>query len=112
MSWDGYIDSIVGHGQGNCDRACIIGLNDGAPWTSATHGSALVLQGGEGATISAAFTSGDFSSFQANGVNVAGVKYQFLRETEGTIVLAKKKDQGSVTLQKTQTAVLIGHTRE
>lgn len=46
MSWDSYIDNLVaqskdGSGTEHCDKACIIGLDGGAPWTSAGHGKAL-----------------------------------------------------------------------
>ena len=46
MSWDSYIDNLVaqtkdGNGTAHCDRACIIGLDGGAPWTTAGHVNAL-----------------------------------------------------------------------
>ena len=41
MSWDGYIDNLVGQskdasGSAHCDKAAIIGL-DGSKWTSDGH---------------------------------------------------------------------------
>ena len=63
------------------------------------------------ALIERAIANGDNSSFQANGIVIGGVKYQFLREDEG-VVLGKKKENGAVTLQKTNTAIIIGHTKE
>ena len=46
MSWDAYIDNLIAQSKGadgsaNVDRACIIGLQGGAPWTSAGHANAL-----------------------------------------------------------------------
>ena len=46
MSWDSYIDNLVAQtkdasGNAHCDKACIIGLDGGAPWTSAGHACAL-----------------------------------------------------------------------
>lgn len=46
MSWDSYIDNLVAQskdasGTAHCDRACIIGLDGGAPWTTADHPNAL-----------------------------------------------------------------------
>ena len=38
MSWDSYIDNLLGHAAGNADKACIIGL-DGSKWTTDGHGS-------------------------------------------------------------------------
>ena len=39
----------------------------------------------------------------ASGVHVAGVKYQFLREEDKKLVLAKKKDHGALTMQSSKT---------
>jgi len=46
MSWDSYIDNLVaqskdGGGQTHVDKACIIGIDGGAQWTSNDHPSAL-----------------------------------------------------------------------
>lgn len=46
MSWDSYIDNLIAQtkdagGTAHCDRACIIGLDGGAAWTTAGHPSAL-----------------------------------------------------------------------
>lgn len=117
MSWDSYIDNLLGHskdstGHGHVDKACIIGLDGGAPWTTSACPNALVLQGQEGPNIARCLKSKDFSALQAGGVFVSGVKYQFLREEDKKIVLAKKKDQGAITLQSSKTAVVIGHCPE
>jgi len=112
MSWDGYVDSILGGAKGNADRACIIGLN-GVPWTTAAHANHLNLQGNEAQTIGAAFTSGDVSTFQAGGIFIGGEKYRFLREDKDEgLVLGKLKDNGAITMQKSETAVIIAHTIE
>jgi len=112
MSWDGYIDSILGGAKGNADKACIIGLN-GGPWTTAAHASNINLVGTEAQTIGAAMSSGDYTPFQASGVIIGGEKYRFLRgDAEEGLVLGKLKDQGSITIQKSETAVVIAHTME
>ena len=46
MSWDSYIDNLIAQskdtgGNTHCDKACIIGLDGGAPWTTAGHANAL-----------------------------------------------------------------------
>ena len=48
----------------------------------------------------------------AGGVWAEGVKFQFLREEDGKLVIAKKKDFGAVTLQASKTAIVIGHCPE
>ena len=48
----------------------------------------------------------------SSGVHAEGEKYQFLREEDGKVVFAKKKDHGAVTLQASKTAIVIGHTAE
>ncbi|KAL9965128.1 hypothetical protein ACROYT_G028883 [Oculina patagonica] len=99
-------------GTTHCDRACIIGLDGGAAWTTAAHASALKLQGQEGVNIAKAFKSKDFSPFMASGILAEGQKYQFLRVEEDKLVLAKKKDHGAITLQASKTAIVIGHCAE
>jgi len=110
MSWDSYIDNLLGHCAGHCDTACIIG-QDGSKWTTDGHASALKITAQEAATIGRAFNSNDFIPFQAAGITVAGIKYQFLRGEEN-VVLGKKKDNGAITLQSSKAAVVIGHTKE
>jgi hypothetical protein len=46
MSWDSYIDNLVAQtkdasGTAHVDKACIIGLDGGAAWTTAGHACAL-----------------------------------------------------------------------
>lgn len=117
MSWDSYIDNLIAQtadstGKQHADRACIIGMDGGAAWTSATHPNALKLTPTEGANIAKCMKSKDFSAFQAGGVHAEGIKYQFLREEDGKLVLAKKKDQGALTIQSSKTAIVIAHTVE
>lgn len=117
MSWDSYIDNLCAHtkdgsGMEHCDKACIIGLDGGAIWTTAENPKALKLSPTEAAEIAKCFKSKDFSNFQAAGTRAEGVKYQFLREEDGKLVLAKKKDNGSLTLQCSKTAIVVGHTKE
>lgn len=56
--------------------------------------------------------SKDFTSFQASGIWAEGVKYQFLREEDGKLVLGKKKEHGAITLQCSKTAIVIAHCAE
>lgn len=111
MSWDSYIDNLIGHTKGQADRACIIGI-DGSKWTTDGHPLALKISPTEAQNIAQCFQSGDFSTFMASGIHIEGVKYQFLREEEQKLVLGKKKDRGAITLQKSQTAIVIAHCEE
>jgi profilin len=117
MSWDGYIDTLIGQsvdgsGAAHCDSACIIGLDGGARWTSDAHAKGMKLTPQEGQAIANCFKNRDFSSFMSNGIRAENNKYQFLREEDGKTVMAKKKDLGALTLQSTKTAIIIGHTAE
>lgn len=117
MSWDSYIDNLVAQtkdasGQAHTDKACIIGLDGGAGWTTAAHANHLNLSGTEGATIANCFKNKDFTHLMANGVFVGGTKYQFLREEDGRVVYAKKKGEGALTLQCSKTAIVIAHSGE
>lgn len=110
MSWDGYIDNLMGQCAGSCDAACIIGM-DGSLWTTAAHANQIPITAGEAKTIGKAMSSNDPSGFQTGGIIVGGIKYQFLR-FEDPIALGKKKDHGAITIQKSKTAVVIGHVKE
>lgn len=109
MSWDSYIENLIAHGKGNIDRASIIGLNGGGKWTTLKE---VKLTADETAKIAKAFTSKDFGPFQASGVMIEGQKYQYLSQQDGKIVFAKKKDFGSITMQSSKQAIVIGHTPE
>lgn len=116
MSWDSYLDNLCAQsndstGKPHCDKAAIISLDGGASWTSPNHPHGIQLTPAEGQKIASMMKSGDFSAAQANGIVVEGVKYQFLRE-DGKVAFAKKKDQGAITIQKSKSAVVIGHTAE
>ncbi|XP_064652031.1 profilin-like [Lineus longissimus] len=117
MSWDSYIDNLIAQtkdasGNANCDRACIIGIDGGAAWTTAGHANALKLQGQEGVNVAKCFNSKDYSVFMASGIHLEGIKYQFLRAEDDKIVFGKKKGEGAITLQSSKTAIVIGHCPE
>ncbi|XP_063952826.1 profilin-like [Lytechinus pictus] len=108
MSWDSYIDNLVAQtkdasGNAHCDKACIIGMDGGAPWTTDGHACAFKLIDQEGKNIADSFKSKNFTAFMSSGVRVGGEKYQFLREEDKKIVFAKKKGSGAVTLQASKT---------
>ena len=110
MSWNGYIDTVIGYCAGSCDKVCLVGT-DGSVYTSSENASHLPISASEASTIARCITSGDFSPLQAGGVVVAGVKYQFLRGEEN-LILGKKKDNGAITVLATKSLVIIAHTIE
>lgn len=117
LSWDSYIDNLIAQtqdasGTAHADRACIIGLVDGASWTTPKHPRALKLQGSEGPNIANCFKSNDFTPLMTRGVYAEGAKYQFQFEEFQKIVFAKKKDEGALTMQVSKTAIVIAHTRK
>merc|ERR1712179_243172 len=117
MSWDGYIDNLIAQtkdasGSAHCDKACIIGLDGGAKWTSDSHANSYKLTPTECSNIARCFKGKDFTAFMSSGVHCEGTKYQFLREEEKKVVMAKKKEFGAVTMQCSKTAIVIGHCPE
>ena len=70
------------------------------------------MQGQEGVNIGKCFKTKDFTVFMSSGVRAEGEKYNFLREEDGKTVYAKRKEKGSLTLQASKTAVVIGHCPE
>jgi len=107
--WNTYVASVIGHSRGSCDKACVIGL-DGGVWT---YGEATILNvsADEAKKISTTFRENKCQEFQANGVTVEGIKYQFLRDDDN-VIYAKKKGHGCLTLQKTKQGIVIAHTAE
>ncbi|XP_069135044.1 profilin-like [Argopecten irradians] len=117
MSWDSYIDNLRAYSKDsaggiNADRVCIIGLDGAAKWTTDDHPNACRATPDECSNIAKAFRGKDFTPFQAGGIYLEGIKYQFLREEDNKVVMAKKKDMGSITMQASKTAVVIGHCPE
>jgi len=117
MSWDSYIDNLLAHskdgtGAAHADRACIIGLDGGAAWTTPGHAASFKMHPAECANIARAFKSNDFTTFQSSGVHCEGTKYQFLRVDNDGMVLGKKKDCGAVSMGASKTAIVIAHTKE
>jgi profilin len=117
MSWDSYIDNLLAQskdssGIQHADKACIIGLDGGAAWTTNDHCAALKMTATESAAVAKCFKNKDFSPFMASGLYIEGLKYQFLREEDNKLVLAKKKGSGSLTLQCSKTAIVIAHCPE
>ncbi len=117
MSWDSYIDNLIAQtkdtaGREHVDKACIIGLDGGAGWTTTGPANALKLSPLEGGKIAKCFKSKDFTPFQVDGVYAEGVRYQYLRELDGKIVYAKKKGSGYLSLQTSKTAVVVAHCPE
>ena len=110
MSWNSYIDSLLGHAKGHADKVCIIGL-DGTAWTTAAHANHLNLQGDETNVIVAAMKNAEFTTFHTSGIRAGGQKYQFLREDENE-ALGKLKDNGAITIRKSRTGIVIAHTAE
>merc|ERR1712194_157911 len=98
-------------GNGACDKAAIIGL-DGSIWISNVHAKRIRLSGEEARIVAKALKNMDTTGFQASGIRLEDVKYQFIRKDYQQAVLGKKKNMGAITLQKSQTAVVIGHTAE
>ena len=112
-TWDSFIDNLIAlsndaSGLAHADKACIIGLDGGAKWTSDRHSCAFKLSQHEAANIAKCFKTKEFPFF----IYAEGESYVFLREIDGKIVLAKRKESGAVTLQASKTAIVIGHTAE
>lgn len=114
--WNGYLDHLIKKCEGQCDLGVIIGLNNGEQWTDASSPQHLGISAPEAAALARAFRNEDFSSLQANGILVAGVKYFYLKQLKDdgshTMILGKKKDEGGITLAATKTGIVIAHTAE
>ena len=116
-TWDSYIDNLIAQskdasGIAHTDKACIIGLDGGAKWTTDQHPNALKLMPREAESIAKCFKEKFFTPFMTDGVHVEGLYHVFLREDfNGKIVYAKRQFYG-VTLHASKTAIVIGRTAE
>jgi len=118
MSWDSYIDNLIGQSAGHIDRGALCG-QDGSLWTSGTMDTHLKINSQEAATIAKVLRDGKvddnaLTELQMNGISVEGTKYQFLRGDfiNEKVILAKLKGHGAITIQYSKTAFVIGHTKE
>ncbi|XP_065071798.1 profilin-like [Rhopilema esculentum] len=119
MSWDSYIDNLIGNsksadGTAHIDKACIFG-KDGAPYTTDGHTGSLVASAAEKAKIFNELNKGDQCEFGATGIVLGGTKYQFLRiDSDSRLALGKKKGSGSITVQGTSATglVIVAHCPE
>lgn len=93
------------------DKGQIISLDGGATWITPNYPGSLQITRVEGEKIAYAMKNSDFTDLQANGIFLEGVKYQFLRE-DSKVCFAKRKEYGSITIQKSKSAVVIGRTPE
>lgn len=107
MSWDSYCDEVISKSSNNCDKVAIIGI-DGSVWSSNDGPKRMTVTAEEAQKISLGFQD-DSGEFRANGVVVGGVKYDFQRRDEN-VVHARIDDHGSITMQKSNQAIVIGHT--
>lgn len=115
-TWDNYIDNLIEQskdqsGQAHVDKACIIGLDGGAKWTSDQHPCALKLTPYEAKNIANCFKKRDFTSFIEGGVCVEQDYCIFLREIDSKVVYAKGP-RGGVTLQASKAAIVVARTAE
>jgi len=109
MSWDSYCTTTLEYCAGHADQVAVLGLADGKVW--ATNG--LNISNEEGAVIAKAIADDDkaVAAFASNGIHVGGVKFNFLRNIDNSFV-GKRKDNGSITVQKTKQTIVIAHTKE
>merc|ERR1711962_117075 len=113
MTWDSYIDSVIGGSKQSCDKVCVIGLQDGTSWTSAAHASNLAASPEELKKIANLMKAEDYTTFQTEGIFLGDTKYRFLRsDPDEGLVLGKLKENGAITIQKSVTAVIIAHVIE
>ena len=113
--WDVYADTLVGDTYccHNADSVNIIG-NDNSVWISPEHKNHLKISFEEAQTINAAMADWDNVAAKfANGIFIGGKKYRFLRkDDDDNVVVGKLKDEGSITLQKATSCIVIAHTEE
>jgi len=109
--WNLYIGNLIANSKGSCDKVTLIGLNGGAHWTLADHPQGVTLSAAEGGTIASAMSTSNDTTFQSSGIILGGVKYNYLRRMDNT-VLGKKKDNGAITIANSKTCIVIAHTME
>ncbi|MEZ4848474.1 MAG: profilin [Bacteroidia bacterium] len=110
--WDHYIDHLIDKSEGHIDKACLIELDGGSKLTTDNHPQDLKISSSEAGNIATLFKNNNLDAFSSTGISAGGVNYQFLRQEDDKIALGKKKDLGALTLQKSNTKIIIAHTRE
>lgn len=104
---DGYIDKLLDYADGQCDKVAIIELH-GSRCNTNGHRSALDLSKSEVHAVAQAVTQTD--PFNQDLV-VGGISYVFVRRIQKNMLVAVKKDKGGITIMKTQSIIVIAHTK-
>lgn len=100
MSWQGYIDNIIGSGK--VDKAAIYSRAGDSVWAQS---SGFDVSAGEIAEIAKGFE--DPTALRTSGLHIQGVKY-FLLKADDRSIYGKKDDTGIVAV-RTKQAILIAH---
>lgn len=106
--WNTYIEPILTHSKGSCDRAALVGL-DGSMWTSLDHAAALKLTQSEAAALAKAVKN-EHNEQAMDQLTFEGVRYVFVRSIQDNMFVAVKKDHGGITFRKTEQAIVVAHT--
>jgi len=115
MSWASYVDNMMALAGGHISKGAIIGL-DGGLWTAVAGDHLLAVTAQEASVLAEALKTRNTlviqKQFQTGGINIAGQRYMFVRDLyeDGRVILGKKANEGAVTLQVTNLAVVIALT--
>ena len=117
LDWNHQLDIIVedskdSTGAVNASKVCILSLEDGEILTKIDQDNTFMISQEEARIITNAFKTKDFSAFKNDGINIEKMNYKFRNCVDDKIVFAKKQDVGTLTIQSTNTKVIIGFTQE
>jgi len=119
--FDSYLTSITGNavdemtGAEQCDRAALLGLNTGMPWTTPDAKKQMAVKMGEGGTLAAALRSRDLSGLKRDGIFLEGNRYDFDKTMTGykgiiNGAVGKRRNGEHVTIQRSRHGIVIGHS--
>jgi len=117
LDWDHQLDIIRedskdSTGAVNAHKISILNIEDGEVLTSTDQDNTFKISQEEAIIIADAFKSKDFSTFENDGITIEEINYTFRNNVDGKIVLARKKDLGTLTIQATTTKIILGLTRD
>lgn len=117
LDWDHQLDIIRedskdSTGAINAHKISILNLEDGKVLTSANQDNTFKISQDEAEIITDAFKTKDFTTFEENGITIEEITYKFRNCVDDKIVLAKKQDLGTLTIQATNTKIILGLTRD
>ncbi|MEA3384515.1 MAG: profilin [Campylobacterota bacterium] len=117
LDWDYQLDIISEYskdstGAVNASKVSILSLKDGTILNSVDQDNSFNISQNEARVIANIFKTKEFTAFKSDGITIEDINYKFINSVDERIVFAKKEYVGTLSMQSTNTTVIIGFTQD